>query len=270
MILVSPISVLPCVTMDQRAASKWANICEILLLYATHVLLPTTLLLATAKRSLLRYLSVPISIFILHRAIYLASLLGPGFVWCELARLFLTVACQSANLLLINPKDAHILPSDACKSIFHRFYYSSKFFTHPRGINTPWQINNAPSQPAYYQRRNAEKSARKHFMIRQIAIVAWQYLALDMFSSLALKQALEQEKTGSLPQVVQWDLSTEQWIERIISNLVAGFVVSRVLIDFHHRVFSIIAVGTGLESISDWPPLFGRTTDAFSLRGFWS
>lgn len=88
-------------------------------------------------------------------------------------------------------------------------------------------------------------------MIRQIAIAIWQYLALDVFSTLALRQALEQENYKPLPPTVLWDLSTEGWVERILSNLMAGFVVSRILIDFHHRIFSVITVGIGLESTSN-------------------
>lgn len=255
--------------MDQPVASTWANILEILLLYTAHVLLPTILLLATAKRSLLRYLSIPVSLCILHRAIHIASLLGPGFIWCELARLFLTVACQSLNLLLINSKDGHDIP-DIGQGVLKRIYSSSQFFTHPRGINTPWQINNTPPQPTYYERKKMAVPTRKRFLIRQFSIASWQYLALDMFSTLALRQAMEQEKFGTLPSTVHWNISIEQLIERIVSNLMAGFVVSRILIDFHHRVFSVIAVGIGLDSTSDWPPLFGKATDTYSLRGFWS
>ncbi|KXG49368.1 uncharacterized protein PGRI_032380 [Penicillium griseofulvum] len=110
---------------------------------------------------------------------------------------------------------------------------------------------------------------RGRFLIRQISIVVWQYLALDVFATLALQQALEQEKSGMLPPVPRWDISTEQWIERIISNLMAGFVVSRILIDFHHRVFSIITVGLGLDSPTNCPPLYGRALDADTVRGFW-
>ncbi|KGO72752.1 TRAPP II complex, TRAPPC10 [Penicillium italicum] len=110
---------------------------------------------------------------------------------------------------------------------------------------------------------------RGHFLVRQAAIVVWQYLALDVFATLALQQALEQEKSGMLPPVPQWDISTEQWIERIISNIMAGFVVSRILIDFHHRVFSMILVGLGLDSPANCPPLYGRALDADTVRGFW-
>jgi hypothetical protein len=91
-----------------------------------------------------------------------------------------------------------------------------------------------------------------------------------MFSNLALRQAMEQEKSGRLPNTVHWNISIEQLIERFVSNIMAGLVVSRILIDFHHRVFSVVAVGIGLDSTSDWPPLFGKATDTYSLRGFWS
>lgn len=257
-------------TMDQPVASTSANILEIFLLYTAHVLLPAILLLTTAKRSLLRYLSIPVSLCILHRAIHVASLLGPGFIWCEFARLFLTVTCQSMNLLLINSKDGHDMPTEVSKGVVQRIYSSSKCFTHPRGIDTPWQVSNTPQQPRYYERKNMAAPTRKRFLIRQVSIASWQYLALDMFSTLALQQAMEQEKSGMPPSTVRWNISTEQLIERILSNLIAGFVVSRILIDFHHRLFSIIVVGIGLDSTADWPPLFGKATYTYSLRGFWS
>lgn len=266
----STVSVQSGMKMDHRVASTSANILQVLLLYAVHVLVPATLLLSTAKRSILRYITIPFSLCILYQAIQVASLLGPGFAWCELTRLFLTVSCQSLNLLLISPKDDQDVPLSAGRSVWHRLYQASKLFTHPRAIGTPWQISNKPPHPAYYKQKHMNVPPRRQFLIRQIAIVLWQYLALDLFAYLALQQAIEQEKSGPLPPTVEWNLTTEKWIERIVSNLMAGFVVSRILIDFHHRVFSIIAVGIGLDSTSDWPPLFGRATEADSLRGFWS
>ncbi|OQD82255.1 hypothetical protein PENANT_c022G01824 [Penicillium antarcticum] len=195
--------------------------------------------------------------------------LGPGFIWCEFARLTLTIVLQSFNWLLLNPKDVSDLPVEAGNG-FSRIYYVVRLFYQPRGINTPWQIRNAPQQPAYYHRRGLKEPSRGRFLLRQLVIALWQYLALDLFATLALKQALEQEKHGALPLVVQWDLSVEQWIERVISNLVAGFVVSRILIDFHHRAFSIIVVGLWFDSPSNCPPLFGKAGDASTMRGFWA
>ncbi|KAJ5158142.1 uncharacterized protein N7500_007793 [Penicillium coprophilum] len=246
-----------------------SNIVQILSLYAVQCLIPATLLIATTKQSVLRYLSIPCSIFIAFRAIPVATALGPGYVWCECARLFLTIIFQCLNLLLIDPKDSNDLPSGGSQSLVSRIYAATRLFTDPRGINSSWQIKNAPPQPKYYQRRDMNIPPRGRFLIRQIAIIVWQYLALDVFATLALQQALEQEKNGILPPVPQWDISCEQWIERIISNLMAGFVVSRILIDFHHRAFSVILVGLGLDSPANCPPLYGRALDADTVRGFW-
>lgn len=254
--------------MYRRVTSTSANVVHIFFLYVVHCLIPATLLIATPKRSTIRYLSIPCSILIVYRAIPVATALGPGFVWCECARLFMTITFQCLNLLLINPKDASDLP-ERSQGLIARVYMATRFFTDPRGINTPWQIKNAPPQPAYYTRRNMDNPPRGRFLVRQSAIIVWQYLALDVFATLALQQALEQENHGMLPPVPQWDISIEQWIERIISNLMAGFVVSRILIDFHHRAFSIILVGFGLDSPANCPPLYGRAMDADTVRGFW-
>ncbi|KAJ5644595.1 hypothetical protein N7507_010606 [Penicillium longicatenatum] len=254
--------------MGGTDASISSQILEISALYAAHCLIPGILLVTTTRRSAWRYLSIPCLVAIAHRSIRLATSLGPGFIWCELARLIVTVIFQSLNLLLINPKDCTDLPSGT-KGVVARLYYATRLFTQPRGINTPWQIKNAPAQPAYYTKRGMTEPPRGRFLLRHTAIAIFQYLALDVFATLALQQAQEQMKHQLLPPTVQWDLSVEQWIERIISNLVAGFVVSRMLIDLHHRVFSILLVGLGLDSPSNCPPLFGRAADAGSLRGFW-
>lgn len=252
--------------MERDAVTSY--ILQIISLYAAHCLIPAVLLVATPKGSALRYLSVPCSIFIVCRAIPVATALGPGFVWCECGRLFLTIIFQCLNLLLINPKDRNDLPSAGSQHFAAQVYSATRLFTDPRGINTPWQIKNAPPQPKYYKRWDTKEPPRGQFLIRQSVIVLWQYLALDIFATLALQQALE--KGGSMPPVPQLDISIEQWIERIISNLMAGFVVSRILIDFHHRTFSIIIVGLRLDSPANCPPLYGRALDADTVRGFWA
>jgi hypothetical protein len=255
--------------MDRGAAATSSNILTIICLYAAHCLIPATLLIVTPKQSIVRYLSVPCSLFLANQAIRVAFALGPGFIWCVLTRLFVTIVFQCLNLLLINSEDDSDIPTEAGRGFAARLYYATGLFTQPRGIKTPWQVKNAPSQPKYYQRRGWTQPPRGRFLIRQVAIASWQYLAFDVFATLALQQALDQKMHEMLPPFVQWDLSVEQWIERISSNLMAGFVVSRVLIDFHHRAFSIIVVGLGLDSPSNCPPLFGRAADAYTLRGFW-
>lgn len=252
--------------MERRETA--ACILQLLGLYATHCLIPAALLITTSKGSILRYLWIPCSTLIVYNAIPVATTLGPGFVWCECGRLFLTIVFQCLNLLLVNPKDKHDIPAGGSQTFGARLYSASRLFTDPRGINTPWQIKNAPPQPKYYDRWDPKEPPRAQFLTRQIFIVIWQYLALDIFATLALQQALE--RNGTLPPVPQWDISIEQWIERIISNLMAGFVVSRILIDFHHRTFSIILVGLGLDSPTNCPPLFGRALDADTVRGFWA
>lgn len=246
-----------------------ANILKIAALYTAHCFIPATLLITTHKQSALRYVSIPCLIYFAYQGLLVTCALGPGYIWCEVARLLLTIVFQALDLLLLNPKDAADLSFEYGRNPVARLYYAIKLLTHPRGINTQDQIRNIPQQPRYYARRNFKNPPRGRFLLRQSAIAVWQYLALDLFATLALQQALEQKTHAKLPPTVQWDLSTEQWIERVISNLVAGAVVSRMLIDIHHRVFSIVLVGLGLESASDCPPLFGRITDAGSLRGFW-
>ncbi|KAJ6068824.1 hypothetical protein N7499_010711 [Penicillium canescens] len=67
----------------------------------------------------------------------------------------------------------------------------------------------------------------------------------------------------------KWFVPVDQWVERIISNVITWSVVARILIDLNARIFAILCVGLGLDTPADSPPTFGTMADAYSLRNFW-
>jgi hypothetical protein len=110
---------------------------------------------------------------------------------------------------------------------------------------------------------------RGRFLLRQFTIAAWQYLVLDIVQTLAQQQALENDPLEPVSSAIEWTVPAGQWVERIGTHLSIWFIVNRLIGDLAYRVLSIIFVGIGFDSPSDWPPAWGRMGDAFTLRDFW-
>ncbi|KAH1304730.1 hypothetical protein KXW91_003119 [Aspergillus fumigatus] len=64
-------------------------------------------------------------------------------------------------------------------------------------------------------------------------------------------------------------VSREEWRTRIMTSLMFWFAFLRAAVDIDYRTASILSVGVGLDAPEDWPPLFGRANQAYTLRNFW-
>ncbi|OAX78874.1 hypothetical protein ACJ72_06815, partial [Emergomyces africanus] len=160
------------------------------------------------------------------------------------------------NLLFLNPID----PQDSILGI--------SVGPNLRGISTPWQAKNTPAFPVYYGGGCPE---RFPFLLRQTAIIIWQYLVLDIFGAAGSVQSPEESQMlyGPGSEFAYLSATKEQWIARISTSLVSNFIMSRMMIDSVSRLTSIIFVGLGLSSPSEWPPLFNSMWDAYTLRNYW-
>jgi hypothetical protein len=188
--------------------------------------------------------------------------------WCQAICQLVIVVVQAINVLLVNPLDRQDLTPVVRNSHSTISYLLAavRVLVYTRGVNTPWQVKNVPSQPRYYMRRGMQVPDRFLFLLRQSAIFAWQYLALDIVQTLSAQQASEHR---ALSSEIQWNISSDQWIERAATHLAIWFVVNRLIGDYVYRLLSIICVGFGIDSPSDWPPAFGMIKEAYSLRNFW-
>lgn len=235
---------------------------------ALQYLIPATLLIATSKHSALRYLSIPCMIWIVSRFVRPVDSASP--TRCNAVAVLVVSAVQAVNLLLINPMDDDAFCREKPRrSLFltDRFYAAFEALSQTRGFNTPRQVKTVPAHPKYYTCRG-DDIPRARFLLRQSAIAIWQYLVCDIFQHLARQRALEQDPQAGFSHI-EWVLPVEAWIERVITNLVTGIVLSRILIDAHYRIMSIVFVGLGLDSPSNWPPAFGRMADSYTIRDFY-
>jgi hypothetical protein len=235
-------------------------------------LVPAIVVLRTDKNSVLRYLWVFWSVFIFYRWLQIPISHGEsGAYITKVGVQLFTVILQGFNLVLINPLDKNELLQgkiiDPRDDFPRKTYKVARLFTYLRGVRTPWQVKGIPSHPAYLARQPKAPISRSAFLIRQAAIVAWLYLYLNCANYLADGKSLPLSKP--IYGLGYLRVSREEWRTRIMISLMFWFAFVRAAVDIDYRITSILSVGIGLDAPEDWPPLFGRAKQAYTLRNFW-
>ncbi|KAJ5306463.1 hypothetical protein PENANT_c017G11266 [Penicillium antarcticum] len=249
--------------------STVANILVFGCFYLVQITVPAVILITARKRSLLRYLCIPCMLWAASHFIQPFGASGSP-EWCQAITQLVIVAMQALNFLLINAMDSQEISCGAKSNqrFGSRFVMAIRLLGQTRAINTPWQVKNVPSHPQYYIRRGMPVLRRGRFLLRQFVIAVWQYLVLDLVQTTSQQQAMDKVPEESMKSI-QWIVPAGQWVERIGTHISIWFIVNRLIGDLPYRVLSIIFVGTGLDSPSDWPPAWGRMGDAYTLRNFW-
>jgi hypothetical protein len=206
-------------------------------------------------RSTIRY---AIPLLMLLFAVYLFKV-GPnisssGFYNGLIVSWTFVIFLLSNNLLWINPVQTS-------------FVYALALPYNPRGIGTPWLVKNVPSFPNFYGNNPPDRFT---FVVRQLVVFIWTYLALDLvFFSDANRPLHEREKLFGPGKEFQFPRNVEELVTRVVGAQMAWFFGARLIIGSLSRLFSIIAVASGLSSPEQWPPFFGRMRDAYTVRNFW-
>ncbi|KAL4875656.1 membrane bound O-acyl transferase family-domain-containing protein [Aspergillus karnatakaensis] len=239
----------------------------ILLLILAQSALPSILLLSTQKRSLLRPIWIASSS-------YLAYLLflpppknstGPPRGTMSAGHVVLAMI-QAVNVLISSPLNRDDLVRAGIFETSSHFLVQvcrtmSKIFFCPRGINTPWQVKSLPTHPRHLIAQAQPGIPRWSFLGRQAAILAWQYLAL---SALVTVDSQADSLLGSHSAA-----AADNWALRTAVVFIVWFIALRLVIDSGYRALSVVAIALTTSAPEDWPPLFGRMRDAYTLRGFW-
>ncbi|KAJ5179843.1 hypothetical protein N7492_003053 [Penicillium capsulatum] len=234
---------------------------------ALSCLVLATLLVATPKGSVLRYAPFPFMIWITTR--FARVDMHPNYAMRCVVSNFVVLNLQAARLLLIHPLDnddigrALALP----QTFLIRVYHALKILLCTRAIGTPWQVKNVPSYPAYYNRRGMEMPLRPRFLARQLLILTWQYLFLDLVNTAMLFNPPQNTPLLTEPGLlgINWTKAAEKGI----SNSLGWMIVARVQIDFHDRLATTLLVLLGVDAPSAFRPSYGRLGDAYTLRNFW-
>ncbi|CAG7921781.1 unnamed protein product [Penicillium olsonii] len=248
--------------------STLANILEFSCFYVIQNVTPAAILITTRKGSPIRYLCIPWMIWIASRFIRPFGASGSP-IWCQAVTQLVIATLQAINLLLINPLDRRDISSVADDSFGCQLIKAVRLIAQTRAINTPWQVNKVPPHTKYYTRRGSPVPSRGRFLLRQLAIVCWQYLILDIVQTVSIQQATDRGPSHGVTPHIEWVVPAAQWAERIATHLSIWLVVNRLIGDIAYRILSIVFVGIGQDSPSGWPPAFGRMQSLVTLRGFW-
>jgi hypothetical protein len=137
-----------------------------------------------------------------------------------------------------------------------------------RGINSTYQIKYVPDSPF------KTIPSKPRFLIRQLAIILFQYCAIDLVTSQPppkeeVLRIFGPGKERLFFRPAGLPVTTEDMIFRVVVSLMAWLIMGRMVLDIAYRVLSVVFVGLGVTEPQEWPPMFGSIRDAYTLRGYW-
>ncbi|KAM5354808.1 hypothetical protein ACJ41O_001454 [Fusarium nematophilum] len=186
------------------------------------------------------------------------------------------VLLQCCNLLVISRLDEeHLLKSHVFQlsdGFLYKFFCRACLMFNLRGVGTPWQIKRLNEFPRFYCGHSRDgKPTRGWYLVRQLLIISWQYLFLDIVFTSSMDTPPEDTERlfGHGKEFLYLDATTEQWAARIGVSLVSWLGPARVTIDMAYRSVSVASVLLGLTPPEAWPPLFGSIWEAYTIRGCW-
>jgi hypothetical protein len=112
---------------------------------------------------------------------------------------------------------------------------------------------------------------RIRFLVRQTAILMWQYCALDLlyFGYFARFHQFQSFTHSPGTEFLGYYRPNAIQAAARLAIVIVLMLALRTLLDFTYRCFSVVSVVLKLTSPEDWPPLFGSISNAYTLRNFW-
>ncbi|KAJ5808326.1 hypothetical protein N7474_009595 [Penicillium riverlandense] len=177
---------------------------------------------------------------------------------------------HSTNLLFVLKVDATDLVGPGVETS-EAFSFCTQLLVDTRATGSRWQLRNIYPFPTYFKNRPPN---REDFLLRQTAILTWQYLLLDLIFSRCTGPGavIDDESSSHWAKVVSVILNPddESIFVRILTSMFYYFVLVRVLLDSVYRAVTILVVGLDLCPASACYPVFGSMWDAYTLRNFFS
>ncbi|KAJ5746493.1 toxin biosynthesis protein Tri7-like protein [Penicillium odoratum] len=131
-------------------------------------------------------------------------------------------------------------------------------------VGTRWQVRNVPKMPAWL----GSSPTLSRFLMRQVAVASWQYLMLDFLQRIIRENEIIWNEIIAVllePTIT----AKHSWLLEAAINIVTWFLIARLSLDFKWRATSIVAVGLGISEPANWPPMFGSSFEAYTIRNFW-
>ena len=189
------------------------------------------------------------------------AIIGTAFI--SLDKLFLSRWSLDAG----GPEKHRRRPKPGSKSAAQRklTQYTIDFLPNPRGIGRPWQVKNVPhfssSNPHYIP-------SRKKFLARTAVIVVLCVLAMDVITQLTPTDS-ELYSLELIPLFGRTKGFSPRELMFRMQSTVIFWLNSALNLEMNVLFAALVAVGTGLNSPQDWPPLFGSVKELYTVRKFW-
>lgn len=140
-----------------------------------------------------------------------------------------------------------------------------------RKIGTPLQIRNK-SIPSFSRKDPAWVPSRTQFLLFRTARVVLNYLLIEIITGRQASDDIS-EKIAPGQERLLWRIAHGKMTAVEASEVVALTVVFGLMVYLTqllvYDLFSVVAVGLGIDGPAAWPPRFGSVGDAWSLRMFW-
>jgi hypothetical protein len=198
------------------------------------IMFPSALLLvATPKSSVLRLAWIPCCLFLLHNLLKdLLSCSSAFSVRNVLGGMFMIETQHLLSVFIFLWPDSEELEQgkvyEAIDGLTIRVFRTVGFFYNLRGIGTSWQVKRINAHPGFLSASgDGGKPDRARFIVRQLAIISWQWLLLDLVYEGALQQGPDEKfaTMGSDLEFVYRDLSADQWAHRFIAGFASGWAL---------------------------------------------
>lgn len=158
--------------------------------------------------------------------------------------------------------------SGALSTIASRLWWAASHFFECRFNNTPWEVANVPP---FSRRDAAAVPSRISFVSYSTAVSVVCILLVDAARLLngppEVNAVLFAEDRVKLLMRLG-DVTTEEMVLRFMSAILY-WTVAYFLIQGVYSGVAAVMVGLWLSDVQRWKPLFGRLTDAWSVRQFW-
>ncbi|KAI1120231.1 membrane bound O-acyl transferase family-domain-containing protein [Nemania abortiva] len=134
-----------------------------------------------------------------------------------------------------------------------------------RGIRWNYEVPHLPKRVTVGQRES-----RLRFLLLQLIDIGWMLLMTDLLSQLGLKLFFVNPATKSLYLSSKFlSIRSSDTLWSIVKAFVFG-AGPYFFINTQYLFCSILAVALGLGDPEDWPPLFGKLSEAWTVRRFWN
>lgn len=165
-----------------------------------------------------------------------------------------------------------------------------KLLFNPRGIRTNWESRDTIAITTSHESPSERNTRRLPAMCKRIAVLCFEVVLMSFyqeFSNPIMNSFIRPTTADFTPEKVNiirrsllvlcnrsTDLTiatiTREWIIRLW-HMIDEHVSELFWLTAYHDAFAIFFSGVlGLDSLEEWPPIFGSITHAATMRGFWA